>query len=276
MVSIIMRQAGHRHKFLPGFSLAEVLAALTIGAMVLVAVLGIYNRAQNAAATITGKLESSRMAREILHRITEDLDGIIASGADTRITIPGAKFDNGFSMARLEILKTYTNSQNKTQTFEKIIWQTNFDYDSEAEGLVLYRSHSGIGLEDKLLDEEKDQEQRELFVPLCSGVTFFKIEVPGSGEDFLDEWKKTALPKSIIVTISFAEPFKTEDDMLDVPEEDKVSRSITIDRSRKIKFAFAVAQNQEDNDNLENKENLEGKDSEEDNDSDEEKESEEE
>jgi prepilin-type N-terminal cleavage/methylation domain-containing protein len=35
-----------------GFSLAEVLAALTIGAMILVTVLGIYSRAESSAAAI--------------------------------------------------------------------------------------------------------------------------------------------------------------------------------------------------------------------------------
>jgi hypothetical protein len=38
------------------------------------------------------------------------------------------------------------------------------------------------------------------------------------------------------VTISFAKPFQTPAGVLDVPEEDKVKRTITIDRTRKINF----------------------------------------
>ena len=44
-----------------GFSLAEVITSLTIGAMVLVAVLVVYNRAERSAAAITRKLDRSRL-----------------------------------------------------------------------------------------------------------------------------------------------------------------------------------------------------------------------
>jgi prepilin-type N-terminal cleavage/methylation domain-containing protein len=60
----------------PGFSLAEVLAALTISAMVLAAVVAIYSRAQNSAAAIVRKLDSTRLSTEVLQAITEDLDTI--------------------------------------------------------------------------------------------------------------------------------------------------------------------------------------------------------
>jgi prepilin-type N-terminal cleavage/methylation domain-containing protein len=51
-----------------GFSLAEVLTALMIGAMVLVAVLGIYGRAERSAAAVTRKLDSLRLPSESLLR----------------------------------------------------------------------------------------------------------------------------------------------------------------------------------------------------------------
>ena len=159
-----------------GFSLAEVLAALTIGAMILVAVLGIYNRAENAAVAITRNLENSRLPSEVLQRIAEDLDRVITAGGDTKITVD-SKFEmHGYQSARLEILRTIYDKNNKAKTFERIVWLSSYDYDGDS-GLVLYRSHSGIALEDKLLDEEKEDWQRELFVPICSGVTFFKMQV---------------------------------------------------------------------------------------------------
>jgi prepilin-type N-terminal cleavage/methylation domain-containing protein len=227
-----------------GFSLAEVLVALTIGAMILVAVLSIYSRAETSAAAITRKLDSSRLPSEVLQRIAEDLDRIAAPGADTKITIEN-KFENGFSTARLTVLNTIYNNKSEKQTFEKIVWQAS--YDKDANGLILYRSHSGIALEDKLLDEQKEDWERELFVPICAGVTFFKIQVP-TGENFQDDWTSDSLPLGIVVTISFAEPFKTLAGTLEVPENEKVIRSIAVDRTRAIKFVLVKKGDEEQGD----------------------------
>ena len=220
-----------------GFSLAEVLAALTIGSMVLVAILAIHGRAERSTAALTNKLDSFRLPGEVMQRIAEDLDRIIESGSDTRVTVEN-KFQDGYNSARLKIRRTYRDKNDKLQTFEEIIWQTAYDYDSDANGLVLYRSHSGLAAEDKLLDKDKEDWERELFVPMCTGVTLFKIQIPAD-EEPLDRWAKPALPHGLIITISFTEPFKMIDGTLDVPDEEKTIRTIAIDRTRKIKFVIA-------------------------------------
>jgi prepilin-type N-terminal cleavage/methylation domain-containing protein len=227
-----------------GFSLAEVLAALTIGAMVLVAVLGIYSRAENSVEAITRELDSTQLPLEVLQRIAEDLDGIFVSDSDTTVTFESKFEKRGYSTARLEILKTIYDSGNKKQTFERIVWQTSFDDDLGA--LVLYRSHNGIVLEDKLLDEQRrDWEKEFSFVPICTGVTFFKIQVP-RGDDFLDKWTSTSLPPGIVVTISFVEPFKALDGTMEVLDEEKTTRTIAIDRTRRIKFRIVRAETEKD------------------------------
>ncbi|MDD5326254.1 MAG: prepilin-type N-terminal cleavage/methylation domain-containing protein [Phycisphaerae bacterium] len=230
-----MNRASDILKNKSAFSLAEVLVAMTISAMVLVAVLTIYSRAESSAAAITRKLDSSRLPSEVLQRIAEDLDTIVAASADTKVTVEN-KFENGFSTARLTILRNLYNDKDEKQTFEKIIWQTS--YNNDVNSLVLYRSHSGIASEDKLLDEQKEDWERELFVPVCSGVTFFKIQV-SVGENFQESWTGNELPKGVVVTISFAEPFKTLAGVLDVPEEEKITRNIAVDRTREIKFILA-------------------------------------
>ena len=219
-----------------------------IGSMVLVAVLGIYSRAETSAAAVTRKLDSSRVSSEVLQRIAEDIDRIVTPGSDTKVTIEN-KFENGFSTARLTILKTIYDSKNKPQVFEKIVWQSS--YDNDANGLVLYRSYSGVGLEDKLLDEQRESWEKEYpFVPICTGVTFFKIQVP-RGENFQDKWTSDSLPKGIAVTISFAKPFKTLMGTLDVPDAEKITRTIAVDRTRKIKFIFIKKEYEEEQGNEE-------------------------
>jgi len=218
------------------FTLAEVVAALTIGSMVLVVVLGIYTRAEQTAASITYKLDSNLLPKEVLQRIAEDLDDIVGANSDTKIIIRRNKLDQLFQSARIEIVKTINDSKNNPVTFEKIVWQSSYDYDSWVDGLVLYRSHTGIAVEDKLFDEVRaDWEKEYSFVPICEGVTFFKIQVP-VGDKLQNRWVSDKLPPGIIVTISFAEPFKTVEGFFDVPEEEKITRTIAIDRSRKIKF----------------------------------------
>jgi len=237
-----LRRAPPRRVRQKGFSLAEVLAALTIGAMILVAVLGIYSRAERSAAAITRKLDSSRLPREILQLIAEDIDKIITADEDTRITIEN-KFAKGLPTAKLTIQKTITDKDDKQQIFEEIIWQSSYDFD--ANSLVLYRSYSGIALEDKLLDEKRaDWEKEYPFVPVCEGLTFFKIQVQQGGAS-QDKWTDTSLPAGIKVTISFASPYKTITGDLDVPDSEKISRTIAIDRTRKLKFILAPTQEQE-------------------------------
>ena len=207
-----MRKTFSTFRCTPGFSLAEVLAALTIAAMVSVAVLGIYNRAERSAAAIVRRLDDSRLPNEVLQRIAEDLDKVLAAGNDTKILIR-SKLQKGYQGAQLKITRTIKDQRNKEQTFEEITWQTSYDYDTDS--LVLYRSHSGINFEDRLLYESREDWERELFIPICEGVTFFSILVP-KGETFLNQWPAGTLPAGIVITISFAEPYEAIDGSLDV------------------------------------------------------------
>ena len=225
---------------LSGFSLAEMLAALVIGTMVLVAVLNIYSRAEKSAGAVMRKLDSSQLSTEVIQGIAEDIDRmVVTTGPDTKITVDN-KFEHGYPSAKLEILKTIYDTKDSKQTFEKIVWQSS--YDNAAGSLVLYRSHSGIAMEDKLLDQQKENWERELFVPVCSGVTFFRIQVPSGTEskNFQDKWTNDALPCGICVTVSFAEPVKTVAGTFDVPDAEKITRTIAVDRTRKIKFTFVL------------------------------------
>ncbi|MBN2315187.1 MAG: hypothetical protein JXM79_14755 [Sedimentisphaerales bacterium] len=227
-----------------GFSLAEVLAAMTIGAMVVVAVLAVYHRAERSANAVLLRIDESQLPREVLQYIAEDLDSMISSGSDAQVTIQN-KLESTASgklipAARLSFTRTITDSSGKEHIFEEVIWQSSYNIESLSDGLVLYRSHSGINLEDKVLQQNKYDWEKELFVPLCSGVTYFNISAT-SGENLVDRWGGTP-PTGIVVTLSFAEPFKNVDGSYDVPEEEKFTRTIAIDRTRKIQFNVVGAQ----------------------------------
>jgi prepilin-type N-terminal cleavage/methylation domain-containing protein len=218
-----------------GFSLAELLAALTIGSMVLVAVLTIYGRAERAAAAVTRRLDDSQLPGEILQRIAEDLDHMVSPGSGTKIKVAN-RYDEGFAAAKLEITRTILDDKNKEQVLEQIVWQSCYDVESALPGLVLYRSHSGISLEDKLLDGQRsDTEKLFPFVPICAGVTMFRIDIP-QGEEFIERWDSDAAPNGVRISLSFAEAVKATDGTFEVPEELQIVRTMATDRTRKIRF----------------------------------------
>lgn len=226
------------------FTLVEVLAALTIGTMVLIVVMALYNRGQKSSAAVIDRMQSGRLPREIFQRIAEDLDRVVGAGQGTQIDILN-KFQDGFPAAKIEIVRNITDAKDQSQTFEKIVWQSSVDSDNGL--LTLYRSHSGIALEDTLFDAQKEAWQREVFVPICTGLTLFRIEVPKE-ETFLDRWTGETLPPSVKVTLSFAQPYKTVTGTFDVPEQDKLVRTIAIDRTRKLPFSIPSGDASEPND----------------------------
>jgi hypothetical protein len=71
-------------------------------------------------------------------------------------------------------------------------------------------------------------------------VTFFNVSAT-SGTNLVERWDGDP-PTGIAVTLSFAEPFKNVDGTYDVPEEEKFTRTIAIDRTRKIQFDIAGGQ----------------------------------
>jgi hypothetical protein len=212
--------------------------------MVLVTMLSIYRQAQTSAAAVERKIESSRLASEVLQRIAEDLDRMVGNGSDTKIIVQN-KFEEGYPTAQLTIKEAIKGSKNKPQNFETVVWQASYDYEGDANGLVLYRSHSGMAIEDKVLDEYKEDWERALFVPICSGVTYFKVQIP-KGDDLLNRWPGTSLPRGIVVTISFADPVETLMGTWEVLDEDKVVRTIAVDRTRKIKYVFVKVEEEEE------------------------------
>ncbi len=147
------------------FTLVEILAALTVGTMVLLAVLALYNRGQSGSAAVINKMESNRLPREVFQRIAEDLDRVAGGDQGTQIDILN-KLQDGLSAAKLEIFRPINDAKDQQQTLEKIVWQSSTDPESGL--LTLYRSHSGIAMEDALLDNQKEPWQTGSFIILAA------------------------------------------------------------------------------------------------------------
>ncbi len=231
-VHCTIRRIKWRKPCCAAFSLAEMLAALAVGSLVLVAVLAMHNRAYDSITGVLKKVEAARLPAEVQQRIAEDLDALTSADRDVRVRLE-SKLSNGITLTRLGIVKVIRDSKNQPLTVESILWQT--DLDPQTGILTLYRSHGGLKMEDKLLDERKESYQREYFIPVCEGLTMFKIQVV-QGSELVDQWTHTLLPPGLVVTMSFGEQFRTTTGFIDVAEQDKVVRTIAVDRTRKIQF----------------------------------------
>jgi hypothetical protein len=207
--------------------------------MILISVLGIYGRVKTAAAAIEKKLDENVLPTEILQRIAEDLDRLASPGFDTKITLKRKLDPSGYELCQLIIQNAIYDKNDKARTFERILWQSAYDYFEDA--IIIYRSYGGIALEDKVITDQTQRQRQELgaelLVPLCTGVTFLRIEPPGTIKNSY-QWSKGKLPKSLTVSISFAQPFESIAGRLDVEEYEKFTRTIAIDRTRKIRYVF--------------------------------------
>ncbi len=229
---------GRSKTYRRGFSLVEVLATVVIASLTLIAVLTVYRRVENAALAVDRRLENARIPTEVLQRITEDLDKIIATGSDTKLTIETG-LEKGLTKSKLTITRTFTNKEKEEELLDEIVWQPAYDIDRDSGTMILYRGHTGLSYEDKLLDSQRAAwEEDYSLIPICAGLTYFKIEVP-RGQTFQDQWDSPALPPGIRVTLSFGEPFETAQGVYEVADSDKYSRIIAVDRTRKIQFELA-------------------------------------
>ena len=102
------------------FTLAETLAALVISVMIIVAALGIYGSVKRSAASINKRIEKHALPAEILQRIAEDIDRMIVTVTDTKITFSNKLAEGNYSSGQLIIESTIYDTKKRPQTFEKI------------------------------------------------------------------------------------------------------------------------------------------------------------
>ncbi|MCF7973402.1 MAG: type II secretion system GspH family protein [Phycisphaerae bacterium] len=219
-----------------GFTLTELMVAVVIAGMLLSVLLAISSQVQQSAASIEKNLNEFELIQEVLQLIAEDLDSKIDAQAGSRLIVFN-RMEDGYPTAKMVITTTMKDEKYEDKIMEEIIWQANVDI--RTNRIVLYRSHSGKIQEDKLLDQRRDPgESLSPFIPVCGGLTAFRIEVR-RGEDWTQQWASPQLPTGIRVIISDAPAEKSVQGEWEVPEEDLVIRTMAIDRTRELKFQVA-------------------------------------
>jgi type II secretory pathway pseudopilin PulG len=224
-----------KRQFRGALTLVEVVVVLMLAGVIILAVLGIYNRVRASAVVILDRLEQNRLQTEVLQKIAEDIDRLAAPGFDAIINFQN-KVDNGFRSAQLILESSYYNNRDQKTTYERIIWQTSFD--PLIESMILYRMHEGLNVEDKVLEKNPEMSPGSgLYIPVADGVTYFELKAQ-QGEQVLGAWNSETLPKGVRVGLSFEPLRELYDGSIGVPEEDVTFRTIAVDRTRLIPYQF--------------------------------------
>jgi len=218
-----------------GFSLAELLAALAIASMIMITAAAMYATVRRAQGTIETRLKDGFLAAEVIQRISEDIDRMAMPGSDVSISIRNKIDIENFKISQMIIESKIYDKDNKPMTFEKIVWQSRVA--SDGNGLIVYRAHSGYAVEDKMLEQPKENFEREMYIPVCYGATFFAIEV-SDGNTVSEEWLNPALPQGVKISISFEPRQPDAFGGLTVAEESVKSRIIALNRFRQIPYTF--------------------------------------
>ena len=238
-----------------GFTLIEMISVVIITALVVIAILGVHYQITTAVASINQRLDGDGLSSEVLQRIAEDLDRLASPGFDTVVRVYN-KFEGGYQKGQFVIENKIYDSNNKPKVFEKIVWHCHFD--EFLQTMVLYRSHGGIAMEDTMLDYAMSsatetsqallqQSGQEPCVPICDGLTYFEI-LAISGSNEAKSWSSEQLPTALKVSVSFAEPVETETGEFLVPFEEIHTRTIALNRTRKINYKFVKRELEDPND----------------------------
>jgi len=222
-----------------GFTLAETLAALVIAMLIMSAAVAVYSTVRKAETSIDKRLKEGFTAAEILQRIAEDIDRLALPSSDITMSIKNKLDVEGFKISQMLIESKYYDKDNKPQTFEKIIWQSRVAADGNQ--LIIYRAHSGYSMEDKMLEENKEKYQREMYIPVCSGATMFAIEAT-DGNTTSENWTNTELPQAVKISISFEPRLQDALGNLTVSEESVRTRTVAVNRFRQIPYTFVYKQ----------------------------------
>ncbi len=216
-----------------GISLIELVVAVMIGSMVLTVVFVVYSHARRSVAAMSESLERDELSGRILQLIAQDMDRFLVDTGDVSINLQPVQLE-GLVAARLIMESTLYDNQRQARPYERIVWEAR--YDIPTQSLILYRGHSGIVSEDKLLESQRTDEERRQLVPLCDGLTHFQIMAVVNGSS-RNAYAGNVLPQQFVVSLSFAEPQQEGSEYL-IPEEYIVTRTIAVNRARTISYIF--------------------------------------
>lgn len=190
-----------------GFTILEILIALSILATVLSIVFTSYTATFRIIGETESQAEIYQMARIALERIIEDLACTLPetsgdfSGEDEEID--GRSAD---SMCFTSWAHLVFSDQDQPWGAAEISYYVEQD-EEEEEGLVLYRSDT------PRLDKEPAEEglcKKERGFPLCKKLVSVDFTYRADDWEDLDDWEEEGIPRLVSVSLEFINPSNPE------------------------------------------------------------------
>ena len=223
------------HKGYKAFSLLELLAALMIASMIIIATVAVYHRGRSAIHAINKKLNENSFTQEVLQRISDDIDEFAADDSDVKMTLE-SKTEQGMNVYRLSFVSNIYDDDGKVGEYKKVVWQSKTD--PQTSRISLYRARGGFALEDSVLDTQRKKfSDGLLFVPVAQELTVFSIIAINADKEF-EKWGSDMLPGGIILKISESEAEETDDGKYEVPENLIASRTVSLNKNKMMIFKF--------------------------------------
>jgi len=213
---VIVEQRSSDNRRCPGqrgFTLVEVLVAVVITSLVLMAVYGVFTSVSGAKQRLETDGEAYHRARVLFDRIGREVRSAYVRTSDTNTLFKGGINNDDYPY--LTLTTTTTTPQSDAEGVAVVYYELTDDPEATNEDKVLMRNESSP------LDENREQSAYRLAVGVESmTLRFF------NGSDWQDEWDATTqggLPTLVEVTLSLRSgdrtvPFRSSFDVPVVQE----------------------------------------------------------
>jgi general secretion pathway protein J len=191
-----------------GFTLVEIMVAVTIVTLLLTMVYGVVTSVTGASRRIEEDGESYHRARVIFDRIGREIRGAYRVSSNPRTVFTGGETSDGEPFLELTTTSV-TPAGGRLGGISRVRYQLQDDTETEDDGKVLLRREA------PLLGEEGDP-GREYRLATGIGTMQWRFS---SGGNWLDEWDR-GLPEMVELTLTMRIgggiiPFRT---VFDVPK----------------------------------------------------------
>jgi len=184
-----------------GFTLLEVLLALTILAMISATIYGSFSTAGRNIESAEATRDGTDRARTLIARLANDItNACVIPGMETFLY--GQKFEREEDKQRFDsiYLTTLTNWR-KADSREMDLWEVGYFFQDKPDGTgrVLMRK------EKRELSKDVARREGGTDYELTDAVEGLRLRYTTDGTTWLDEWKQGGLPKAVEVTLTIAD-----------------------------------------------------------------------
>lgn len=183
-----------------GFTLLEVLLALTILAAIVTTLYSSFSTAGRNIESAEATRDGTDRARTLLARLTNDIANVcVIPGMETFLY--GQKFEREEDKQRFDsiYLTTLTNWR-KPESREMELWEVGYFFQEKADGTgrVLMRK------EKRELSKDVPRREGGIDYELTDTLEGLRLRYTADGSTWLDEWKQGGIPKAVEIILTLA------------------------------------------------------------------------